>query len=112
MFKSNPSRLTPASRLSPSRSNKMRPSFRAKRGISLWRRRPMIRALYSFFLLSVLALTGASASAQVQTGTPPFGSFGGGPDVINLANLNAHIGVPVLHKAGRDTNFTYDLNYE
>jgi len=43
---------------------------------------------------------------------PPFGSFGGGPDVINLANLNSHITVPVLNKPGRGTNFTYDLSYD
>jgi RHS repeat-associated protein len=50
--------------------------------------------------------------AQVATGTPPFGSFGGGPDVINLANLNAHISVPVLQKAGRGLPFSYILSYD
>src|SRR5260370_14985468 len=64
------------------------------------------------FLLLIVALAATSASAQVATGTSPFGSFGGGPDVINLANLNAHITVPVLHKPGRGTNFTYDLSYD
>src|SRR5437773_11381823 len=60
-----------------------------------------------FFLLSVLP-----ASAQVTTGTPPFGSFGGGPDVINLGNLNSHVVIPVLRKPGRGLNFTYDLSYD
>lgn len=48
------------------------------------------------------------------TGTPKFGSFGGGPfDVINLGNLNTHFTVPVIHKAGRaGLNFTYDLSYD
>ena len=48
------------------------------------------------------------------TGTPNFGSFGGGPfDVINLGNLNTHFTVPVIHKAGRaGFNFTYDLSYD
>jgi hypothetical protein len=32
--------------------------------------------------------------------------------VIDLANLNTHIAIPVLHKAGRGTNFTYDLSYD
>jgi len=64
------------------------------------------------YLLIVLTLTASTSSAQVATGTPPFGSFGGGPDVINLANLNSHITIPVLHKAGRGTNFTYDLSYD
>jgi RHS repeat-associated protein len=64
-------------------------------------------------LLVVIALGCAfSASAQVATGTPPFGSFGGGPDVINLANLNGHLTVPVLSKAGRGMPFTYNLIYD
>src|SRR6266581_6270843 len=68
---------------------------------------------YRCLLLTVpLALSAEVASAQVATGTPPFGSFGGGPDVINLANLNSHIAIPVIHKAGRGTNFTYDLSYD
>src|SRR6266404_5640165 len=60
----------------------------------------------------VLAFSVSAASAQVQTGTPPFGSFGGGPDVINLGNLNVHYTIPVLHKPGRGLNFTYDLSYD
>jgi RHS repeat-associated protein len=79
----------------------------------------MIRAHRSFLLVIVLALalsfegrTATLASAQVATGTPPFGSFGGGPEVINLANLNAHWTVPILHKPGRGINFTYDLSYD
>src|SRR5260370_14787879 len=64
------------------------------------------------FLLLIVALAATSASAQVATGTPPFGSFGGGPDVINLANLNAHVAMPVLHKPGRGTNFNYEIVYD
>ena len=64
------------------------------------------------FTLGVMLCLAISASAQVQTGTPPFGSYAGGPDVINLANLNAHWTIPVLHKPGRGTNFVYDLNYD
>jgi RHS repeat-associated protein len=63
-------------------------------------------------LFAVLLCSGRIASAQVATGTPPFGSFGGRPDVIDLANLNAHIDIPVLKKAGRGTGFTYDLSYD
>ena len=66
-----------------------------------------------FFLLWGLVLSfGSMARAQVSTGTPPFGSFGGGPDVINLANLNAHITVPVLKKSGRGMPFFYNLVYD
>jgi hypothetical protein len=63
-----------------------------------------------FFLFLLFAIP---ASAQVTTGTPPFGSFAGGPDVINLGNNNVHLTIPVLHKAGRGGfNFTYDLSYD
>jgi RHS repeat-associated protein len=50
--------------------------------------------------------------AQVATGRPQFGTFGGGPDVVNLANLNSNLTIPVRNKAGRGTNFTYDLVYD
>jgi RHS repeat-associated protein len=65
------------------------------------------------FPLFVLLLTfSGSAFAQVTTGTPPFGSFAGGPDVIDLANLNTHIAIPVLSKAGRGMPFNYIIQYE
>jgi RHS repeat-associated protein len=55
----------------------------------------------------------AQVVSQVSTGMPPYGSFGGGPfDVVNLGNLNVHFSIPVLHKAGRGTPFTYDLSYD
>ena len=63
-------------------------------------------------VLSLLAICSGVAYAQVTTGTPPFGSFGGGPDVINLANLNSHLSVPVLNKPGRGTSFNYNLTYD
>lgn len=74
----------------------------------------MTRTLRYAFLMIVFALAAQAASAQVTTGTPPFGTFASNsaPDVINLANLNAHIAIPVLHKAGRGTDFTYDLSYD
>jgi len=63
--------------------------------------------------ISLLAFVPSLAHAQVATGAPPFGSFGGGPDIVNLANLNSHITVPVVRKAGRGGfNFTYDLSYD
>ncbi len=63
-------------------------------------------------LLVIIVAFPFAASAQVATGTPSFGSFGGGPDIINLANLNAHWTIPALNKPGRGTNFTYDLSYD
>jgi RHS repeat-associated protein len=72
----------------------------------------VIRAHRYVVLMLTLAFCTAIASGQVPTGTPPFGSYGGGPDTINLANLNSHIAIPVLHKPGRGTDFTYDLGYD
>ena len=66
----------------------------------------------TLLVLCLLAVAPSLTHAQVTTGTPRFGSFGGGPDVVNLANLNSHLDIPVVNKAGRGTNFTYDLNYD
>jgi RHS repeat-associated protein len=69
-------------------------------------------SLLPYFVASLLPLC-ASAQTLPATGTPPFGSFGGGPDVINLANLNAHWNIPVINKPGRGgMNFTYNLSYD
>ena len=53
-----------------------------------------------------------AAFSQVTTGTPSFGTFAGGPDVIDLANLNGHLTIPIRMKAGRGTNFEYALTYD
>ncbi|ABF43251.1 YD repeat protein [Candidatus Koribacter versatilis Ellin345] len=62
--------------------------------------------LFVFLLMAVLV-----ASAQPATGTPPFGSFTGGPDTINLGNLNVQWQIPIFSKAGRGQNFAYALTY-
>jgi len=73
----------------------------------------MRRLSLVLFVLALISVAAVHSRAQgPATGTPPFGSFGGGPDVINRANLNSHLTVPVLHKPGRGTNFTYDLSYD
>src|SRR5579859_1361251 len=56
--------------------------------------------------------SGIGAQAQVATGTPPFGSFAGGPDVINLADINVHWGFPIIDKAGRGLGFHYSLAFD
>lgn len=67
-----------------------------------------------FVLVVLFAAFSQGALAQgPATGTPPFGTFGGGPfDVINLANLNAHFAIPVVDKAGRGIPFDYALSYD
>src|SRR5207302_9833458 len=112
IFRQTPSPSTPAYPPALSRSNNMHPSFRARQEISLQRSSPMLSRPFLLLVLLIVALAPPPASAQVATGTPPFGSFGGGPDVVNLANLNSHLTIPVIHKPGRGTNFTYDLSYD
>lgn len=63
--------------------------------------------------LTMLASFTIGAWGQVPVGTPPFGTFGGGPvDTINYGDLNVHIPIPVVHKPGRGIPFNYDLVYE
>ena len=64
-------------------------------------------------LLSTLLICAGMSSGQAAPGTPKFGSFGGGQsDTVNLGNLNVHIAVPILHKAGRGLPFNFDLGYD
>ena len=67
----------------------------------------------AFLVVYVLTVGIAVAAAQLATGTPRFGSFGGGPfDTVNLGNLNVHFDIPVMSKAGRGLPFTYTLSYD
>jgi RHS repeat-associated protein len=64
-------------------------------------------------LLAIFTLSAAHPSlAQVHTGTPRFGNFGGGPDIINLGNLNSHLDIPVLHKNGRGLPFDFKFVFD
>jgi hypothetical protein len=75
---------------------------------------PKFGRLPKFLSLILLILFGSRVClTQVTTGTPPFGSFGGGPfDTVNLASLNVHFGIRILNKAGRGIPFTYTLSYD
>jgi RHS repeat-associated protein len=72
----------------------------------------MKSTLRAMLVLCLLSISCAVASAQVTVGTPPFGGFAGGPDVINLGNLNVHLTIPVLGEAGRGMSFSYNLSYD
>ena len=73
----------------------------------------MTNALRTIFLVGLLSLSARVASGQVATGTPPFGSYAtSSADTVNLGNLNVHIDMPVLHKAGRGVPFNYDITYD
>jgi hypothetical protein len=62
-------------------------------------------------LLVVVALT-EGISGQTATGLPPFGSFSGGTDTLNNANLNVHFAFPIFSRAGRGLPFSYSLAYD
>jgi len=71
-----------------------------------------IRQAASLFAVAAV-MAGALMAQTTATGTPAWGSFGGGPfDVINLGNLNIHFAIPVLHKAGRGIPLQYDITYD
>jgi hypothetical protein len=64
-------------------------------------------------LVAIVAIFAGFARGQVITGTPPFGSTGGGPvDIIDLGNLNVHLSIPIVTKAGRGGSFSYNLGYD
>src|SRR5215469_9725247 len=64
-----------------------------------------MKARCGIILACVLVLGWQVASGQVTTGTPWLGSFDGGPDVINLGNLNVSWTFPMINKPGRGIPF-------
>src|SRR4051812_16527092 len=64
------------------------------------------------FMFVLLSISTSSFAQTVDTGTPAFGSFSGGPDVVNFGNLNLHYTVPVVSKPGRGMPFSYALVYD
>src|SRR6202041_460754 len=72
-----------------------------------------VKHLAAYSVITVIILASLQSFAQVPTGTPPFGSFGGGPfDVLNFGSLNDHFTIPVIQKAGRGAPFTYNITYD
>src|ERR1700726_2491473 len=64
-------------------------------------------------LAGLTMVLGWSASAQVATGAPPFSSTTGGSfENIDLANLNVHIAIPIISRAGRGLPLNYSWNYD
>src|SRR2546428_14073483 len=70
------------------------------------------RHLRTALLAGLAVAISGTGRAQVKTGTPPFGSFSGGPDIINNANLNLHLSIPVRVKAVRGIPSSYVLSYD
>lgn len=70
-------------------------------------------AFIRFLFLCPLILATLAMSAQVVTGTPAFGTFKSfGPTVLNIANLNSRVTIPIMGKPGRGTPFNYAMTYD
>jgi hypothetical protein len=69
-----------------------------------------------FLLFAAISLSSlASSFAQTpQTGLYEFGPYDSpGADTINRGNLDVHLSIPILSKAGRaGSNFSFVLNYD
>ena len=73
----------------------------------------MMKSRMRTILVTLGLFCGIPCVAQQHAiGAQTFGSFSGGPDLINLGNLNVHLNIPVLHKQGRGIPFLYDLTYD
>ena len=70
--------------------------------------------LFLLVLAAVLVITVSHGHAQSATGIPPFGTFQSvsGPDVVNLANLNVHLTIPIVSKNGIGLPFTAQINFD
>jgi YD repeat-containing protein len=63
-------------------------------------------------LVYVAVIISSTLSFSQATGTPTFSSIQGGPDAINLGNLNVHWSFPVFGRPGRGLSFSYALSLD
>ncbi len=71
------------------------------------------QSLLRFVFASSLCFSVQFSRAQSITGLAPFAPLqGGGAEIVNLANLNVHLSIPVVQKPGRGLDFHYVLNYD
>jgi RHS repeat-associated protein len=69
--------------------------------------------LKKVLLALVLLCSAHLAFGQVATATYAYGTFDNkGLDTINLGNLNVHLSIPIINKAGRGLPFSYSLGYD
>jgi hypothetical protein len=71
--------------------------------------------LIAFLGLGALTLTVPRLAAQTApvTGVPPLSTVQSLPEgVLNLGDLNLHVAVPIVNKAGRGTPLTYTLGFD
>jgi RHS repeat-associated protein len=64
-------------------------------------------------VVGLVIVSGVCCQAQQNaTGRQSFGTLGGGPETINLGNLDVSLDIPILHRQGRGIPFTFDLSYD
>jgi RHS repeat-associated protein len=73
---------------------------------------PSFPVKFCFFAIFVFGLLCTPTRCQVVTGTPSYGTYSGGPDVVSVSNLNISLGIPILHKSGRMLDFNAQFFYE
>lgn len=67
----------------------------------------------SWFILFVALMPAVGSGQQSTTGVPPLGTFvRGDVDAINVANLNNHVTIPIIHKKGLGLPFDYSVNWD
>ena len=71
-----------------------------------------IQSRFLYALLVLIFIHCLPSAAQVATGSPPLTTATGGPDLIDLANLNVQYTIPIFNKAGRGHSFAYNLSYD
>ena len=71
-----------------------------------------IQSRFLYVLLVLILIHCLPSAAQVATGSPPFTTATGGPDLIDLANLNVQYTIPIFNKAGRGHSFAFNLSYD
>lgn len=67
----------------------------------------------STLVLALFLSSGAAVLAQLPTGPTPFATIAKLPEgMVDLGDLDFHIVVPVVFKAGRGMPFEYALSYD
>ncbi len=67
----------------------------------------------SLLVIVFLATQTVCSWGQSITGLAPFAPLqGSGAEIVNLANLNVHLSIPIMQKAGRGLDFHYVLSYD
>jgi hypothetical protein len=68
--------------------------------------------LFLLLLLTTVCLSAQDSNTQVATGVPPLSTTTGGPDSLNVGNLNANWSFILLERPGRGLPYHAGLAYD